>query len=215
MDERVDSQSEYDENGPPDATGGLRASLAALPGLLPDGRTTLGQLLGGLGDHQAALVLLVFSLPAIIPTPGLPAGMIFGTALALLSLQLVAGSPHFSLPDRLSRIHVSRTLITRMAAGGEHMLSRYGRWLKPRVHGLTRAVRSLGLVVFLMAVLIALPIPFGNVLPGLSVFFIALGLAERDGAAIGLGLVLAVLSVLFSALMLLGGWWLISQWFYG
>lgn len=215
MEERVKPEYESEEDGPSDATGGLRASLAALPGLLPDGRTTLGHLLSGLGDHQAALVLLVFSLPAIIPTPGLPAGLIFGTALALLSLQLVGGFPHFSLPERISRIHVSRGLITRMAVGGEHMLSRVDRWLRPRFRGLAGAVRPLGLVVFLMAVLIALPIPFGNVLPGLSVLFIALGLAERDGAAVGLGLALAVLSVLFSALMLLGGWWLVSQWFYG
>ncbi|MCL6708296.1 exopolysaccharide biosynthesis protein [Pseudomonas sp. R2.Fl] len=215
MDARVDTRNENEEHAPEATTGGLRASLAALPGLLPEGRATLGQLLAGLGDHQTALVLLVFSLPAIIPTPGVPAGMIFGAALALLSLQLVAGAPHFSLPERLSRIGVPHRLVTGMASGGEYTLARFDRWLRPRFQGLARAVRPLGLVVFVMAVLIALPIPFGNVLPGLSVLFIALGLAERDGGAIGLGLVFAVLSVLFSALMLIGGWWLISMWFYG
>ncbi|MBO3759433.1 exopolysaccharide biosynthesis protein [Ciceribacter sp. L1K22] len=197
--------------------GGLRAKLAALPGLLPKGRATLGQLLTGLGDHQTALVLAVFSLPAIIPTPGIPAGMIFGTALAILSLQMVAGSPEFALPGRLSRVGVPRNLVLGMASGGARTLARIDGWLKPRWRGLADAgaLRPLGLVVFLMGVLIALPIPFGNVLPGLSVLMIALGLAERDGMAVGAGLLLAVLSVLFSIAMIAGGWYLIQSWLAG
>ena len=67
-------------------------------------------------------------------------------------------------------------------------------------------------IVFIMAVLIALPIPFGNVLPGLAVLAIALGLAQRDDVAVLAGLVLAVLSVLTSVALIYGGWALISGW---
>lgn len=215
-DHATDDDTRQDETGGK-RPGGLRAKLAALPGLLPQGRATLGQLLAGLGDHQTALVLAVFALPAIIPTPGLPAGMIFGTALAILSLQMVAGSPEFSLPARLSRVGVPRNLVLGMASGGARTLERIDGWLKPRWQRLAdvAALRPLGLVVFLMALLIALPIPFGNVLPGLSVLMIALGLAERDGMAVGAGLLLAVLSALFSIGMIAGGWYLIQGWLYG
>ena len=51
------------------------------------------------------------------------------------------------------------------------------------------------MVPIVMGVIIALPIPFGNVLPGLSVFFIALGLAQRDGVAIGIGLAFGVAAI--------------------
>jgi hypothetical protein len=66
-------------------TGGLAAALRALPDRLPHERTTLGDILKALGERATAFILLFFSIPAIVPTPGIPAGMIFGTALALLA----------------------------------------------------------------------------------------------------------------------------------
>ncbi len=42
----------------------------------------------------------------------------------------------------------------------------------------------IGIVIFLMAVIIALPIPFGNTLPGITVLIIALALAQRDDLAL-------------------------------
>jgi hypothetical protein len=74
-----------------------------------------------------------------------------------------------------------------------------------------RAVRPLGIVVLIMAVLVALPIPFGNLVPGLAVFLIALGLAQRDGAAVAAGLSLALLACVVSAGLLYGGWWLFAE----
>ncbi|WP_377297417.1 exopolysaccharide biosynthesis protein [Rhizobium sp. SGZ-381] len=192
----------------------LAETIEALPLRLEAERTTLGQLLAVLGDHATALVLLVFSIPAIIPTPGIPAGFVFGTALALLAVQLVIGADRFFLPARLARVNVPHRLLEAMAVRLGPKLGKLETWLKPRWKMLSgkRALRPLGLFIFVMAVLIALPIPFGNVLPGLAIFFIALGLAQRDGLAIGGGLFFGVAAMAFSAFILLGGWWLISDW---
>ena len=189
--------------------------IEALPLKLEGERTTLGQLLALLGEHATALVLLVFSIPAIIPTPGLPAGFIFGTALALLAAQLVIGADRFYLPARLARISIPHRLLQGMAVRLGPKLGVLETWLKPRGQVLTGkgALRPLGLFIFVMAVLIALPIPFGNVLPGLAIFFIALGLAQRDGVAVAGGLLFGVAAIAFTAIILLGGWWLISDWF--
>jgi hypothetical protein len=197
---------------------GRKPSLAeiieTLPLKLEGERTTLGQLLALLGGHATALVLLVFSIPAIIPTPGIPAGFVFGTALALLAAQLVIGADRFFLPERLARINVPHRLLQAMAVRLGPKLAVLETWLKPRGQVLSgeAALRPLGLFIFVMAVLIALPIPFGNVLPGLAIFFIALGLAQRDGLAIGAGLLLGLAAIAFTAFILLGGWWLISDW---
>ncbi|MBP2550253.1 hypothetical protein J2858_003189 [Neorhizobium galegae] len=192
----------------------LAETIEALPLKLEAERTTLGQLLAVLGDHATALVLLVFSIPAIIPTPGIPAGFVFGTALALLAAQLVIGADRFFLPARLARVNVPHRLLQAMAVRLGPKLGKLETWLRPRGQMLSgkRALRPLGLFIFVMAVLIALPIPFGNVLPGLAIFFIALGLAQRDGLAIGGGLFFGVAAMAFSAFILLGGWWLISDW---
>ena len=74
-----------------------------------------------------------------------------------------------------------------------------------------QAVRGLGLVVLIMAVLIALPIPFGNTLPGLAILALALGLAQRDGLAIAGGLGIALVAGMVSMALIGGSWHLVSR----
>jgi hypothetical protein len=192
----------------------MAAALKGLPHDLPE-RVTLDCLLDRLGDKAIAFVLLVFAIPAIIPTPGIPAGMIFGTALAILSLQMMFRARRLVLPGVLGRLSVSRSIIELTADKAAPRLEKLEALLKPRGHMLARFAGPafIGIVIFLMAVIIALPIPFGNTLPGITVLIIALALAQRDDLALLGGLVLAVVSVLFSIGIVYGGWALISAWF--
>jgi len=57
------------------------------------------------------------------------------------------------------------------------------------------AERLIGLVAFPLALILFLPIPFGNIPPALAIACLALGLAERDGAAVVVGYVLSAASV--------------------
>ena len=57
-----------------------------------------------------------------------------------------------------------------------------------------------------MALIVVLPIPFGNVLPALAVMLIGLGLVFRDGVAIVLGFATAGLALLFTAGLVLLVW---------
>lgn len=191
----------------------MAAALKRLPDGLPE-RVSLDHLLEQLGDKAIAFVLLVFAIPAIIPTPGIPAGFIFGTALAILSLQMMFRASKLVLPGFLGRRSVSRSLIQLTADKAAPRLERLERLLKPRGHVLAKLFgpAAIGIVIFLMAVLIALPIPFGNTLPGITVLIIAMALAQRDDLALLGGLVLAVLSALFSLGMIYGGWALVSGW---
>lgn len=191
----------------------MAALLKGLPDELP-ANVTLAGLLDKLGDKAMAFVLLVFAIPAIIPTPGIPAGMIFGTALAILSLQIMFGSRTLTLPGFLGRLSVSRSIIELTAEKAAPRLAKLESLLRPRGHLLARNLKgpAIGVVIFLMAVLIALPIPFGNVLPGLAVLAIALGLAQRDDVAVLIGLSLAVVSLATSIALVYGGWALISAW---
>ena len=51
------------------------------------------------------------------------------------------------------------------------------------------AQRALGAGCLLLALILVLPIPFGNMLPSIAICVIALGILERDGAWILGGLV--------------------------
>ncbi|NTJ42956.1 exopolysaccharide biosynthesis protein [Agrobacterium larrymoorei] len=192
----------------------MAAALRRLPDDLPE-KVSLDRLLEQLGDKAIAFVLLVFAIPAIVPTPGIPAGMIFGTALAILALQIIFRARKLVLPGFLGRLSVSRSIIQLTADKAAPRLEKLETLLKPRGHFLARFAGPafIGVVIFLMAILIALPIPFGNTLPGITVLVIALALAQRDDLALLGGLVLAVISVLFSIGIVYGGWALLSTWF--
>ena len=60
---------------------------------------------------------------------------------------------------------------------------------RPRIPFLTGEAADVvtGLVCVLLAMVMALPIPFGDALPGIALVFFALGMMQRDGVAILLG----------------------------
>lgn len=66
-------------------------------------------------------------------------------------------------------------------------------------------LRPLSPLVFFMGLLIALPIPFGNVAPALALIAVSLGVLTRDGVAVGVGVIMAALSVLVCAALAAAG----------
>ncbi len=195
------------------STDGIASLLRTLPDRLPRA-VTVGDLLRAMGDQGIAVVLLMFAIPAIIPTPGIPAGLVFGVALALLSMQIVFGAEQLRLPVRLAAVGVPRAVVERTATHGAPILARMERHMRPRGRLLSQAAMRpvLGLVILTMAILIALPIPFGNMLPGLAVLITALGMAQRDSLAMGIGLLVAMFAAGVSAGILAGSWWLVTDW---
>lgn len=57
---------------------------------LEAGSVTLDGLMSAMGRSSIAFAILILSLPALTPIPG-PFGMVFGTCLAIVSLQIIAG----------------------------------------------------------------------------------------------------------------------------
>ncbi|WP_417339050.1 exopolysaccharide biosynthesis protein [Halomonas kashgarensis] len=170
-----------------------------------------------LEERAIALILLLFAIPAIVPTPGVPAGMVFGTALAFIGLQMALGTKRIRLPPGVARLRIGREQLERILRKAAPHIERLERRLGERLEKLVSpiAIRWIGLVVLIMALLIALPIPFGNTLPGLAVLVLALGLAQRDGIAVVAGLGLALVAAIVSTALIGGSWWLIDGYLEG
>ncbi|UBR51795.1 exopolysaccharide biosynthesis protein [Halomonas sp. FeN2] len=184
----------------------LASALRVLPDRLPAGRPTLNDILSALGDRGLGLVLLIFSIPAIIPTPGIPAGMIFGSALALLGGQMVVGAQRVRLPSFIAQRRIGQEVLRQVFQRATPLIDKLERRLSIRLAGLMSplAMRVIGGVIVVMALLIALPIPFGNTLPGLAILALSLGLARQDGIAVLVGMSLAVLASGVSVALLHG-----------
>jgi hypothetical protein len=118
----------------------------------------------------------------------------FGVPLIVISAQLALGYRRAWLPARLARRSVSRSAFSAIVDRMLPTLRRLERIVRPRAGSLagpwTRV--PVGIICFVLAIIITLPVPLGHVVPGTAISVLALGLIERDGVAIALGTVTAV-----------------------
>ena len=140
-------------------------------------------LLAGLGRRAFGMMLFVVALPAFIPVPGL-AGAISGPLCALVGLQLLFGLRRPFLPKFLARRGPKRRTLEVFDNMSSRWLARLEKLVRPRMtrvldHRL--AAMFTGLLLALLGLLLALPIPFTNYLFGVLMMLFALALLERDG----------------------------------
>ena len=74
---------------------------------------------------------------------------------------------------------------------------------------------SFGPAVGSMAIIVVLPIPFGNLLPALALMLIGLGLVFRDGIPVILGLLMSGVALVATTGLLLLAWIWGSEWILG
>jgi hypothetical protein len=168
------------------------------------GEVTVDDLIAILGGRGRAGLMLLFALPNVLPAPPGLSGVL-GLPLLYLSVQLMLGRvpwlPAF-IGDRSMPRDRFALLVTRLGP----WLARAERLLRPRwsllvSHG---AERVLGALCLVLAAVLALPIPFGNMLPAFAICLIALGILERDGVwvaagtVVGLGALLLVAGVVYA-----------------
>ena len=172
----------------------LRDLLAANAGVET---FTLQHLVTSLEDRSAAATLMLVSIPAIAPVPG-TTGMV-GTPTISIAGSLIAGRPTVRLPHKLLAQAIPRRSLALAIHAILPILERMERVTKERWSWLSTptAHRIIGVLVFLLALPLTFPI-LGFGLPhAASLFTIALGMIERDGLMIALGVVAGVASLVF------------------
>lgn len=164
------------------------------------GDISIREILDMLGNRAFGLAILVFSLPNSLPIPSPPGfSAIFGVPIILLAVQIVIGRPTPWLPRRFGGYRFSRAKFTAFLQKALPYIRKVERLLHPRLSFMESWLgeRVIGIALALLAVVLAMPIPFGNFLPGLSMSLIALGMLERDGALALAGILGGVLATVF------------------
>ena len=177
-------------------------SLSALLHELAQGEgesLPLDEVVDRFGDRAFGALLFAFAIPNLLPLPP-GSTTILGLPLLIIAPQLALGVPNLWLPRALGRRGVKRRDLARAFDKLIPRLAKVERMLKPRAGWVFGAVgdRLIGLVCTILALVLILPIPLGNVLPALTISALSLGLAQRDGlvALIGYGLAVASTAVL-------------------
>jgi hypothetical protein len=158
-------------------------------------RISVGDLLATLGDRAIGALLFIFAFPNVLPTPP-GTSAILGAPLLFLAAQLAFGRQPW-LPAIITQRSMSRDDFQTMIRRIGPWLARAEKLLKPRLSSLALPPMEyvIGLLCLLLATLLVLPIPLGNMLPALAISLIALGVLERDGLWVLAGLVTAGLAI--------------------
>lgn len=175
----------------------------------PKDRLTLAELMDQLGDRGYGVLLVVFALPNLIPIsiPGLSA--VLGLPLAFIAAQMMLARRRPWLPRVMLERSIAISDFARMMVRALPILKRVERILKPRLIFMTVPMveRGIGLLVLVLSLLLALPVPFTNIALSLPILLCGLALIERDGL---IALIAANLGGAAIALSLLAGWALVK-----
>jgi hypothetical protein len=164
-------------------------------------RVTFGEILANLRQRAFGFAMLVFSLPCALPMPpGIPT--ICGAALVIIALNLIAQRRKLWLPHVITDKSIARSDLRRVVDRVLPTLERFERICRPRfqIFSAPLARALVGVVVLVLGVIMILPIPLiGNMPPGAAAAVIAVGITERDGVVVLVGLVGATAAIVITA----------------
>ena len=175
----------------------------------PEG-ITLNTLLVGTEGRGLYLVIIILSLPFIVPVsiPGF--STVLGLMVALLSFRLALGKPP-ELPRFMGRRKLPHSLEKRVLGGGIKFLRLIEKFVKPRrTPWMTSRYARFGnaSVMTIMGLLLALPFPplppLTNSLPSYTIILLAASMMEEDGVTIWVSYVVAIGTVIYLVLVVGG-----------
>lgn len=163
-----------------------------------EGGITLGELLDAAGEQTYGLLVLLLSLPNLIPGLNVGLAPVGGAALIALGAQLAWGRRHPWVPQRIQAQPIHKGRIKEALAKLEYQLNRF-RWrgaeqrpLSPRWMGALIAWTG-----FLLA--IPVPLPFGNQLPAAILCLLGAALLEERPAWAWIGVAASLGNTLYFA----------------
>ena len=162
------------------------------------GTISVGEFLTMLGDRAFYLAILIFSLPNSLPIPGIPGvSTVTGLPITFIAFQLMLGRDVIWLPVKIAEKSFNKETLAKLLSKTLPGVIWLEKFLRPRWPAMTgvRAERTIGAVFVVLSLIIALPIPGGNFLPGVAMSLIALAMLEKDGAMLSGALIFAAGSV--------------------
>ena len=159
-------------------------------------RAQLGDLINALDERAFGFLLLLLALPCCLPFVYLLPQIVALPMLALAA-QLAMGRAHPWLPGALHRRSFDIVSFKNVLGRSQKYVGWFERLARPRLTFLTdkTGARVVGLIMLIPTASILLPLPSTNTVPGIGVAIAALGLIERDGLLVLLGLIVGLLWV--------------------
>ena len=161
----------------------------------PPGVLSLGEVVEHFGRRAFGAVLFVFAIPNLLPLPP-GSSTVLGLPLLVIAPQLAFGARQPWIPHTLARQTVDRQVLGRVFRRAAPWVERAERLTTRRLGFMFGRLGDLmiGIVCSLLAAVLILPIPLGNMLPAAAVAALGMSLTQRDGLLTIVGYLLAIAS---------------------
>lgn len=186
-----------DQEADPGSTG-VPTSQVLLQAVRGDSeKVSVRGIIDALDARSFGLAVLLFSLPSVVPMPpGVPT--VVGIILLIVAVQMVIGRHELWLPRILADREFDRSALVKAFESLAPKLAILEKVMKPRLLFMTGHVGSIfiGVIVLIMALVLILPLPpGGNFPPALACAVLGLGLTQRDGLTVLIGLAVSVIAL--------------------
>ena len=212
----------------------MRGATRVLAGILADLRThasatpesdaaakddpeaRLGDIIDRLDERAYGFLILLLALPCCLPFVYLLPQIVALPMLALAA-QLAAGRAHPWLPKALHDRPFSIPAFEKVLARASKYVGIVERIATPRLRPVTsrRGAQIVGALMIVPTASILIPLPSTNTIPGIGVAIAALGLIERDGVLVIMGLLIGFAWVALLGFLGLEAASLIKAWISG
>jgi hypothetical protein len=184
--------------------------LAAFPRIFSNERVSLRDLFRVLGDRGLASALLLLALPQMLPLP-LGISNLLAIPAALVAVQMAMGRHTLWLPEWFLERPVRRKRLIQATGRVVPWLQRLEMLVRPRFIAVLSPLGAhiIGVICAIVAAIALAPLPLTGWLPGLALIVTALGMMERDGLVVlvGVGLggaAMIVFTVVIGGLIQMG-----------
>lgn len=164
---------------PPEQRSRTSDVLLALAERAREENVTLRTMTDRLGDRTFGVMLIVIAAFNVIPF----ISMLAGPLVSVLGIQMFLGLTRTRLPAAVLDWELPPERVEAALLAMEPRVRSIERYIRPRWHFTEAPVvdRLNGLIIVILGLVIAIPVPFTNIAPALVVIVMGLGLLERDG----------------------------------
>ncbi|MAE50493.1 MAG: hypothetical protein CMH27_01645 [Micavibrio sp.] len=143
-------------------------------------------------EQGYSILLFLFALPAALPLPAIGLNLIIASPLLVLTGQQALGRDHIWMPKRIQQKSFKTATLEEFLDKAVPWVRRIEFFSRPRLkfmtHGIMRNI--IGLAGFIMALSVAIPLPFTNTVPSFGIALMAFGVLMRDGLAVIAGMII-------------------------
>lgn len=170
---------------------------------------TVGEIKNALHERGFGILMAIAALPICLPVP-VPPGYttFFSIPLFIFSVQMTLGMQAPWLPLWIEKRSISRSNLEKIVTKANPWLKRIENRMQPRMTYISVHTweRIIGIFSFVFALSIALPIPLTNFPPGWGILVMSLGLLNRDGVTILIGMIIGTIGIGITMIVLVMLW---------